>query len=188
MIRTRLPNRQSSSQGPIPRARLHLSDVQSLVGKNPAYHPPASIHCASLKICEMSEPVWFHQVPMLLLRLRALPRVGLLRVRKETCAGSAPVAVEAVTAEQRDASEDDERVPTILTEVQAAHGQAGEQRVLRAWRLFFLLPRLLLTPSQQTGPQGRSCLLRRVELFRLGEGREPLRQSRLVQVPPPPVA
>ena len=74
-----------------------------------------------------------------------------------------------------------------LTEVQAAHGQAGEQRVLRAWKLFFLLPRLLLTPSQQTGPQGRSCLLRRLELFRLGEWRELHRQSRLVQVPPPPV-
>ena len=157
--------------------------------------------------------------------------------------GPAPVAVEAVTAEQPDASEDEERAPRLphsssgtckyrlffpraawewldgirldeefrcrvptmrsvsdflapgtrrafvaaLTEVQAAHGQAGEQRVLRAWKLFFLLPRLLLTPSQQTGPQGRSCLLRRFELFRLGEWRELHRQSRLAQVPPPPV-
>jgi len=53
-----------------------------------------------------------------------------------------------------------------LDAIRIAQGGRDEVRRVRAWKLFLLLPRLLLARSTQTGPEGRAALLRRLELFR----------------------
>ena len=55
-----------------------------------------------------------------------------------------------------------------LNAIRVAQGGRDEGRRVRAWKLFLLLPRLLLARSTQSGPEGRAALLRRLELFSQG--------------------
>ncbi|CAE7853260.1 unnamed protein product, partial [Symbiodinium necroappetens] len=55
-----------------------------------------------------------------------------------------------------------------LSAIRAAHESRDEAERVRAWKLFLLLPRLLLARSAQTGADGRAALMRRIELFRQG--------------------
>ena len=52
--------------------------------------------------------------------------------------------------------------------IRAAHEGRDEAVRVRAWKLFLLLPRLLLARSAQIGADGRAALMRRIELFRQG--------------------
>ena len=62
-----------------------------------------------------------------------------------------------------------------LTAIADARSPSG---CLRAWKLFLLLPRLLLTRSDAIGAQGRAELLHRLELFWRGSWAELHRLSR----------
>ena len=55
-----------------------------------------------------------------------------------------------------------------LGAIRAAHEGRDEAARVRAWKLFLLLPRLLLARSAQIGADGRAALMRRIELFRQG--------------------
>ena len=62
-----------------------------------------------------------------------------------------------------------------LGAIRAAHEGRDEAARVRAWKLFLLLPRLLLARS--AGADGRAALMRRIELFRQGRVDEVHAQS-----------
>ena len=55
-----------------------------------------------------------------------------------------------------------------LGAIRAAREGRDEAARVRAWKLFLLLPRLLLARSAQIGADGRAAFMRRIELFRQG--------------------
>ncbi|CAE7448365.1 unnamed protein product [Symbiodinium natans] len=57
---------------------------------------------------------------------------------------------------------------SALQAIRVAHEGRDDVACVRAWKLFLLLPRLLLARCVETGGEGRAVLLRRVQLFREG--------------------
>ncbi|CAE7533395.1 unnamed protein product [Symbiodinium natans] len=57
---------------------------------------------------------------------------------------------------------------SALQAIRVAHEGRDDVARVRAWKLFLLLPRLLLARCFETGGEGRAVLLRRVQLFREG--------------------
>ena len=55
-----------------------------------------------------------------------------------------------------------------LRALRDAHSRAGETQQTRAWKLFLLIPRLLLFRVRVTGSTGREALLQRVRDFLAG--------------------
>ena len=65
-----------------------------------------------------------------------------------------------------------------LADLQVAMRRRDEASRETAWKLFLLAPRLLLARCRDTGPVGRSTLLRRVELLESGQWEQLLREAR----------
>ena len=59
-----------------------------------------------------------------------------------------------------------------------AASQANAARAARAWKLFLLVPRMLLTRATQQGSQGRAELLSRAAAFQRGEWTQLIRSAR----------